>query len=666
LAATARSWLGVRTGGRGALGSPRLSIVAAHGLQKGYGNHIVLRSADLVIEPGERVGVVGLNGAGKSTLGKLLAGVETPDLGNIARRRGARIEYLEQVPVFDGVLTAEQAVMQGLAAWNDAVSRHSAASTALGDPDADHTKLLEEQASAAEEVERLGGWDQLHHVHAVMSHLGITQHDAPVKQLSGGEQRRIALARLLVSRPDLAILDEPTNHLDAETVEWLEQHLIDEFPGAVLLITHDRYLLDNVAERTVEVADGEAFSYDGGYERYLEQKAERQAHAARTEQNRQNFLRRELEWLRRMPKARTTKQQARITRANAAINAPKLKQEQTVALAMDVTRAGKTLLELRDATLEIGERTLIKNLSLFVIQGDRIGIVGPNGAGKTTLLRAILGQHPLASGSVTVGKNSKIAYFDQKRSGLDDSKSIWDNVTGDQSRIELGGEVIDPRSYLERFAFDSHKQRQPVGSLSGGERARVALARLLRQSANLVLFDEPTNDLDVATLGAVEGMLLDFGVTALIVTHDRYFLDRVATSILAFEEDGAVVHYPGNYDAFRRLRAEAREARKAAAKASPPVKASAAAEPKTASARPNAKKKVLSSSEEKELAALPDRIDDAEQQVSSLTGKLGDPSTYASGDDVAALNRDLQRARAEAERLTARWEELEVKRSSAT
>jgi len=617
-----------------------------------------------VIEPGERVGVVGLNGAGKSTLGKLLAGVETPDGGTIARRRGARIEYLEQVPVFDGALTAEEVVMQGLTAWSEAVARHTAASTALGDPNAEHGKLLEEQASAAEEVERLGGWDQLHRVHAVLGHLGITQHQTPVKQLSGGEQRRVALARLLVARPDLAILDEPTNHLDAETVEWLEQHLMDEFPGAVLLITHDRYLLDNVAQRTVEVADGEAFSYDGGYQRYLEQKAERQAHAARAEQNRQNFLRRELEWLRRMPKARTTKQNARIDRAEAAIKAPKPKQEQKVSLEMDVTRAGKTLLELRDATLTIGERTLIKNLTLFVIQGDRIGIVGPNGAGKTTLLRAILGQHPLESGSATVPKNTKIAYFDQKRSGLDDSKSIWDNVAGDQSRIELGGEVIDPRSYLERFAFDSHKQRQPVGSLSGGERARVALARLLRQSANLVLFDEPTNDLDVATLGAVEGMLLDFGVTALIVTHDRYFLDRVATSILAFEDDATVLHYPGNYDTFRRLRAEAREARRAAAKAPVASKTSGAADTKAPSLRPGAKKKALSNSEEKELAALPDRIDEAEQRVSSLTGKLGDPSTYASGRDVAALNRELGQARAEAERLTARWEELEVKRCS--
>ncbi|HEY6080913.1 MAG TPA: ATP-binding cassette domain-containing protein [Polyangiaceae bacterium] len=640
-----------------------MSIVAAHGLQKSYGNHVVLKAADLIIEPGERVGVVGLNGAGKSTLGKLLAGVEQPDGGSIARRRGARIEYLDQVPRFDPTQSAEQVVLSGLAAWSDAVTRHAAASAALGEPHADSTKLLEEQASAAEAVEHLGGWDQQHRVRAVLDHLGIERPEALIGEMSGGEQRRVALAKLLVSRPELAILDEPTNHLDAETVDWLEQYLVEEFPGAVLLITHDRYLLDNVAQRTVEVADGAAFSYEGGYERYLEQKAERLAHTARTEQNRQNFLRRELEWLRRMPKARTTKSQARVDRAEAALKAPKPKQEQQVALEVDIVRAGKTLVELRDAQLSIGERTLVSKLTLFVMQGERIGIVGPNGAGKTTLLRAILGEHPLSSGSVTVGKNTKVAYFDQKRSGLDDSKSIWDNVTGDQSRIELGGEVIDPRSYLERFAFDSHKQRQPVSSLSGGERARVALARLLRQSANLLLFDEPTNDLDVSTLGALEGMLLDFGVSALIVTHDRYFLNRVATSILAFEDNAEVVHYPGNYDAFRRLRAEAREARKTQSKApSPPSVASA--KPST-QPRSDTKPKSLSKPEQRELAELPDRIDRAEQLATELTARLGDPATYAGGaTDLAALNAQLAAARAEAERLTLRWEELESRRAA--
>jgi ATP-binding cassette subfamily F protein uup len=639
-----------------------LSIVAAHGLQKSYGNHVVLRSADLIIEPGERVGVVGLNGAGKSTLGKLLAGVEQPDGGNIARRRGARIEYLEQVPRFDAQQTAEQVVLSGLSAWNDAVARHAAASAALAEPRDDAAALVEEQASAAEEVERLGGWDQAHRVRAVLGHLGIQKPEARGGELSGGEQRRVALARLLVARPELAILDEPTNHLDAETVDWLEQHLIDEFPGAVLLITHDRYLLDNVAQRTVEVADGSAFSYDGGYERYLEQKAERLAHAARTEQNRQNFLRRELEWLRRMPKARTTKQQARIDRAETALKAPKPKQEQQVALEVDVTRAGKTLLELKDVRLELAGRTLVDKLSLFVMQGERIGIVGPNGAGKTTLLRAIIGEQQLSGGSVALGKNTKLAYFDQKRSGLDDSKSIWDNVTGDQSRIELGGEVIDPRTYLERFAFDSTKQRQPVGSLSGGERARVALARLLRQSANLLLFDEPTNDLDVATLGALEGMLIDFGVSALIVTHDRYFLNRVATSILAFEEQAEVVHYQGNYDTFRRLRAEARAARKAPSKAATAANAPGPSKP---APKTDGKAKGLSKPEQRELAELPDRIDRAEQLVGDLSARLSDPATYAGGaSDIPALNRQLEEARGEAERLTLRWEELETRRSA--
>jgi ATP-binding cassette subfamily F protein uup len=365
-----------------------------------------------------------------------------------------------------------------------------------------------------------------------------------------------------------------------------------------------------------------------------------------------------------MPKARSVKQQARVDRAETALRAPKPKQEQKVTFEMDVVRTGKTLLELRDVSLGLGDRTLVRNLSLFVMQGDRIGVVGPNGAGKTTLLRALLGELAPTAGTITLSKNTKVAYFDQKRSGLDDSKSIWDNVTGDQSRIELGGEVIEPRSYLERFAFDSHKQRQPVGSLSGGERARVALARLLRQSANLVVMDEPTNDLDVATLGAVESMLLDFGITALIVTHDRYFLDRVATSILAFEEEGKVVHYPGNYDAFRRLRSQAREARKAAAKpASLPPAAAARAEPRPAKA--GGKKKLLSGAEDRELQALPERIDDAEQRVSALTGRLSDPAVYAGGgNELAALNRELAAARAEAERLTQRWEDLEVKRSS--
>jgi ATP-binding cassette subfamily F protein uup len=639
-----------------------VSIVAAHELHKAYGNRVVLRAASLTIEPRERVGVVGKNGAGKSTLAKILAGIEHADSGTLSRRRGARIAYLEQVPNFDRALRVEEVVLQGLSAWTAAVERHAAASAALATSDgAAAESFLAEQAAAAEEVERLGGWEQQHRVRAVLGHLGIRRHDAMISELSGGEQRRVALARLLMSRPDLAILDEPTNHLDAETIEWLEQHLIDEFPGAVLLITHDRYLLDNVARRTVEVAAGEAYAYDGGYERYLEQKAERSAHAARTEQNRQNFLRRELEWLRRMPKARTTKQQARVDRAEQALSVRKPRDDKQLLIEVDVGRGGKTLLEVRELRLEIAGRTLVDGLNLFVRQGERIGIVGPNGAGKTTLLKALLGEHPPARGSIAVGKNTKLAYFDQLRSGLDPSKSVWANVAEDQSRIELMGELIEPRSYLERFGFDNQQQRQPVGSLSGGERARVGLARLLRQSTNLLVLDEPTNDLDVDTLSAIEGMLLDGGISALIVTHDRYFLDRVATAILAFEDPASVTLYPGNYSDFRRTRAELRDARRAReAEMAPAVTPPARTAPLK-----NASRKKLSQAEERELSSLPERVDSAEAVVAALSEKLASPATYANGDDIGALSRELETARAEAERLTLRWEELESKRSSA-
>jgi ATP-binding cassette subfamily F protein uup len=638
-----------------------VSIVTVQNIHRAFGNHTVLRSADLSIDPGERVGVVGLNGAGKSTLSRILAGTETADSGSVARRRGATVAYLEQVPNFEGDPSAFEAVTAGLVGWSEAVARHEAASSALSKGLGNIELLLEQQHAAQNDVERLGGWDRQHKVIAFLDHLGIQRSEAKVSTMSGGEQRRVALARVLISSPDLAILDEPTNHLDAETIEWLEEYLIDEYKNAILLITHDRYLLDRVAQRTVEVANGEVYSYDGGYERYLEQKAERMAHADRTEANRQNFLRKELEWLSRQPKARSTKQKARIDRAESAkaVTGPRI--ERTAALELDLVRSGKTILELRDVRLEIGGRTLIESLTMFLTEGERVGIVGPNGCGKTTLLKTLLGELPPASGSVVLGQNTKVAYFDQRRSGLDDSKSIWDNVVGDQSKIELGGEIIEPRSYLERFAFDPHKQRQQVGSLSGGERARVALARLLRQSANLVILDEPTNDLDTATLGALESMLVDFGVTALVVTHDRWFLDRVATSVLAFEENGRAVRYPGNYETYRRLRAERENDRPAAPPAATPVTASSGS-PQRAE-RP-AKKRALSNAEQRELALLPDGIEKAEARVTALTQALADPATYAGqGKEIAKVTADLEKAKLEVDKLTLRWEELELKRA---
>lgn len=635
-----------------------MSIVSLQGGHKAYGNHTVLRAADVTLSAGERVGVVGLNGAGKSTLARILAGLEAPDTGMLQQGRGTRVLYLHQTPTFEGDPTAEEAVVSGLSAWVQATARHAELSAQLSEERADTNQLLEELARIADEVDRLGGWDQRHRALSLLQHLGIRDPAARVSNLSGGEQRRVALARLLVSSPDLAVLDEPTNHLDAETIEWLEGFLLDEYSGALLLITHDRYLLDHVATRTLEVADGEVYEFDGGYERYLEQKAERLAHAARTEQNRQNFLRGELEWLRRQPKARTTKQAARVERAEAALAQSRPKVEKAATLELDRIESGKTILELQDLAAEIGGRRLFSGLSLFLREGERVGIVGPNGSGKTTLLRVLTGELEPAAGTLTLGKNTRFVYLDQQRSGLDDQKSVFDNVMEGQTSLVLGGQAVDPRTYLERFLFDRWKQRQPVGALSGGERARVALARMLRQSANLVILDEPTNDLDVATLGALESMLVDYGVTALIVTHDRWFLDRVATSILSFEGEGRVVRYPGNYETFRRMRDAEREAAKATAVKSAPPQAKAAAAPRE-------KPKGLSSAEKRELERLPGEIDATESEIAELEAKLAEPATYADGGKaVTAIQTSLTERRAAAERLLARWEELESKSSA--
>ncbi len=634
-----------------------MPIVTAKKVHKAYGAHVVLGEASLTVHSLERVGVVGRNGAGKSTFARILAGLEAPDQGEISRRRGATVLYLDQVPSFDGDPSAEEAAASGLSAWSEAVGRYEEVSRALEAGGDDLDSLLEKQTELADEVERLGGWEQKHRVASMLGHLGMNDLEKRISSMSGGERRRVALARILIARPDLAILDEPTNHLDAETIEWLEGFLLDEYPGAVLLVTHDRYLLDRVASRTVEISDGGVYSYDGGYELYLEKKAERMAHVERTDRNRQNFLRKELEWLRRQPKARTTKQKARIDRAETARAVKTPQAERAAKFAVDVTRSGKTILELRELQLERGGDVLCDGLDLFVTQGERIGVVGRNGTGKTTLLSTLLGDFEPSSGTVTLGKNTKIAYLDQLRGDLDDELTVFENVVGDQSRIEIGGQVIETRSYLERFAFDGHQQRQPVSSLSGGERARVALARMLRQSANLVIMDEPTNDLDVATLGALESMLVDFRITAIVVTHDRWFLDRVATAILAFEGDGKVVRYPGNYDTFRRLRAQALLERKEQAQAERPTKKATREKPK----------KSLTRAEERELESLPDAIDVAEAKVAALTEELADPATYADGGKEAPrLTSELAEAKAEIEKLTVRWELLETKRSGAS
>jgi len=628
-----------------------MPVVTATAIARSFGPHRVLDALSLSLHRGERVGLVGANGSGKSTLGRILAGIEAADAGEVTRRRDAKILYLEQAPVLPPGRSALDVALSGLEQWCDARQRHQALSARLEDSTLDTAalnRIADEQHEAAAELERLGGWNLLHQAEAMLDHLGIADVHRDAAQMSGGEQRRVALARLLIAKPDLAILDEPTNHLDIATVAWLEQYLLEEHRGALLLITHDRYLLDRVAERTLEISDGAVFSYDGGYEAYLSARAERLAHAERTERNRQNFLRSELEWLRRRPKARTGKSRSRIERVEAAAAVAAPRAAATVAIEVAAARTGKTILELRDLRVRWGDSLLVDGLTLHLTQGERIGVVGPNGCGKTTLLRCVTGAIPPAAGEVVRGANTRIAYLDQTRSRLDLAATVYENVIGDLAAVRVGDRELTPRSYLERFLFADAAQRARVGTLSGGERARVALAALLAEPANLLVFDEPTNDLDIPTLAALESFLLEFPGTGIVVTHDRYFLDRIATSILAFTADASVERFHGGYSEYLERRPPEPRVQRDSARA-------AAATP----ARPPARK--LSYREQREREALPDQIEALEARVAALEKQLADPQLYAErGAKVPELVSTLDAARAELDRLMSRWEELET------
>jgi ATP-binding cassette subfamily F protein uup len=632
-------------------------ILGARDLCKAYGDRAILAGASLALEAGERIGLVGRNGTGKSSLARILAGIEPPDSGEVTATRGLRLGYLDQEPELDGAATAIEVALSGLAEWSEAMARHEGISRELSAGRPDTAALIEAQAEVAATIERLGGWDLRHEAKAVLGHLGIAALEQPVATMSGGERRRVAMARLLVSRPDLAIVDEPTNHLDIPTIEWLERYLIDRFAGALVLITHDRHLLDSVVDRTVELDAGVLYSVDGGWEAYLIGKAERIAQGERREANRQNFLRRELEWLRRRPKARTGKQKARIGRAHEALAGGPPRGKGTAAIAVGATRSGKTILEARDLAVDIAGRRLVSDLTLSLTRGERVGIVGQSGTGKTTLLRVLLGDVAPAAGTVVRGESTRIAYLDQSRDRLADGETVLENVAAGRSQIALGDNVMDVRSYLERFLFEGDAQRQRVGDLSGGERARVALARVLSESANLVVLDEPTNDLDVETLGALEAALLDFAGTSLVVTHDRWFLDRVATSIMALEGDGEVVRIAGTYADYAAFAAR-RAAELAAGQRAAAETAAAAAKPRLKERQPGIKK--LTYAERLELESLTETIAETEDRISELERNLRpDRFTELSRGEQETFFQDLAATKGALETLLARWYDLE-------
>ncbi len=591
-----------------------MPALSAQHLRKSFGPQVVLDDATFTLTRGEKVGLIGANGGGKSTLAKILAGADKPDGGTLSVRRGLTIRYLAQEPELDPKSSARAVVEEALTAWTAATVRHAEVTSELSAGNHDDA-ILTEQAELDDTIMRLGGWERGHEALGFLDQLGVREVDRPCGERSGGERRRIALAQLLVASPDVAVLDEPTNHIDADTAAWLEGYLAKDFNGAIVLVTHDRYFLDAIAQRIVEIERGRLVSYNGGYGDYLAKKSELMAHEERVESNRQNLLRREREWLSRGPKARSTKQKARINRAHeleARGSATAGRPGEVSLVTAASPQQGKTILELRGTQVAhtAGAAPLNAAIDLIVPAGERIGIVGPNGIGKTTLMRAILAASDYArrgerapdaphvvGGSIVIGKNTRTAYLDQARAKLEDDKSIFDDVRGEGGGTVVnlgirGLESMDLRSYLELFLFDGQKQRQKVGSLSGGERARVALAKVLREGANLLMFDEPTNDLDLPTLAALEEMLTGYEGSVIVVTHDRAFLDRVATAILAFEVDpnggpARVTRFAGGYEDYVAQRGD-RRAPRATQPPPAPVEPPAGAAPRRRAARARA------------------------------------------------------------------------------
>jgi ATP-binding cassette ChvD family protein len=526
------------------------------------GGKKVLEDITLAFLPGAKIGVLGVNGAGKSTLLRVMAGLDHDFSGEAWAADGARVGFLPQEPELDPAKDVLGNVMEGVAATKALLDRFDEVSAKFGDPDADMDALMAEQAELQEQIDAVNGWELQRTLDIAMDALRCPPGDQDVSTLSGGERRRVALCRLLLQQPDLLLLDEPTNHLDAESVAWLERHLHD-YPGTVVAITHDRYFLDNVAGWILELDRGHGIPWQGNYSSWLEQKQKRLAQEEKQEVARQQTLARELEWIRASPRARQAKSKARITAYEDLLSEAQDRAPGSAQIMIPPgPRLGDVVIDAEHLTKGYGLRLLIDGLDFRLPPGGIVGVIGPNGAGKTTLFRMIVGQEKPDGGALRVGDTVVLGYVDQSRDTLAANKSVWEEISGGRDTIQLGKREVNSRAYVAAFNFRGPDQQQKVGSLSGGERNRVHLAKLLKGGANVILLDEPTNDLDVDTLRALEDALLDFAGCAVIISHDRWFLDRIATHILAFEGDSHVEWFEGNYqdyeaDRKRRLGAEA-------------------------------------------------------------------------------------------------------------
>ena len=507
----------------------------------------VLSDINLQFYQGAKIGIVGPNGAGKSTLIKIMAGIDTDFTGEAWPGENITVGYLPQEPQLDPTKTVLENVKDGARETADMVDRYNEISALMAEPDADFDALMEEMGTLQERIDAVDGWTLDNQLEIAMEALRCPPSDWSVENLSGGEKRRIALTRLLIQKPSILLLDEPTNHLDAESVEWLETHLKD-YAGAVLMITHDRYFLDNVVEWVLELDRGKYFPYEGNYSTYLEKKSKRLEQEDREESGRQKAIKEELEWIRQGPKGRQTKSKARISKFEQLVAAQDSRTPGKAQIVIQVPeRLGGKVIEAKNISKAYGDKLLFENLSFMLPPGGIVGVIGPNGAGKSTLFKLLTGQEEPDTGSLEVGETVRLGYVDQSRDHLDASKNVWEEVSDGLDYVKVNGHDMSTRAYVGAFNFKGQDQQKIVGKLSGGERNRVHMAKMLKRGGNVLLLDEPTNDLDVETLGALEDAIENFAGCAVVISHDRFFLDRLATHILAFEGNSHVEWFEGNF-----------------------------------------------------------------------------------------------------------------------
>lgn len=533
-----------------------------HKVSRHHGTRQVIKDISLSYFYGAKIGVIGLNGSGKSTLLKIMAGVDTEYNGDISVSPGFSIGYLEQEPQLEAGKTVKEIVSEGVQETVDLLAEYDKINESFADPDADMEKLLERQGEVQERLDELDAWNLDSRLDLAMDALRCPPQDQTVDTLSGGERRRVALCRLLLKQPDILLLDEPTNHLDAESIAWLERHL-QQYAGTIIAVTHDRYFLDNVAGWILELDRGEGIPWKGNYSSWLEQKRQRLAQEEKSESQRQKTLQRELEWINMTPKGRHAKAKSRINSYEQLLSQGGREQQKDVKLFFPPgPRLGDIVIEAKSVKKSYGDRLLYDDLNFELPPGGVIGVIGPNGAGKTTLFRMITGEESPDSGEIRVGDTVKMGFVDQMRSELDGSKTVWEQISGGNDMLKLGERQINSRAYVSWFNFNGSDQQKKIGDLSGGERNRVNLAMMVKSASNLILLDEPTNDLDVNTMRALEEALDSFAGSAVVISHDRWFLDRICTHILAFEGESQVVWFDGNYSEYeedkrKRLGAEA-------------------------------------------------------------------------------------------------------------